>query len=122
MATRTIPEPGDYLVRCDYSGFVYPASEMVKLPNGALVHQSRQELTHVDHPQRFVRALPDPRPLTDVRPRGPTSSYCPVRYLVDGNGNLLDLWATAVNKQTLIDTYSEVGVASVGCTLQVWPG
>lgn len=118
---RRRPAPGVPLAQSDQSGFAFPMDEMVQQWDGQLVHWSEEEPRH---PQDFVRARPDPSPVKNPRPRagqdvGSTTSlagdYCPVRYL-----NGIDQWGSSPALSVLMQTYAAVGVASVGCTLQVW--
>lgn len=67
MPVRNTHRPGDYLMTDDESGYTHYRSEMVERWDGAWVHWSNNETRH---PQEFVRARNDPRPLRDIRPDG----------------------------------------------------
>lgn len=120
----------DYLVVSDRSGFVYPASEMVTQWDGLLVHRSEVEERN---PQEFVRARKDPEPLTDVRPRGDTGQYCPVRYTQVSGGTLIDNWPPgsiaamshgpngSIFNPGIATSAADPNGMAVGCTFQVYP-
>lgn len=67
MAIRNTHRVGDHLMVDDESGYTHYASEMVERWDGAFVHHTNNETRH---PQEFVRARNDPRPLKNVRPDG----------------------------------------------------
>lgn len=50
---------------CDLSGFKYPLRELVKQPDGAMVHRS---FADKPHPSDFPRAPRPERPLPYTRP------------------------------------------------------
>jgi len=59
------PKLGDYKMRCDRSGHVFPASEMRKEWTGMWVHQDYWEPRH---PQDFVRGRADNQRVPVARP------------------------------------------------------
>lgn len=65
MAIRNTHRVGDYLMVDDESGLTHYASEMEQIWDGSWRHCSN---TETRHPQEFVRARNDPRPLRNVRP------------------------------------------------------
>lgn len=65
MPIRNTHRVGDYLMVDEESDLVHYRSEMVQRWDGAWVHHSNNESRH---PQDFVKARNDPRPLQHVRP------------------------------------------------------
>lgn len=65
MPSRHRHRVGRYLIVDDESGIVAYDDQIVKRWDGALVRQKAYETRH---PQEFVRARNDPKPLKDVRP------------------------------------------------------
>lgn len=85
----------------DRSGFVFPASEIVRQWDGLLVHESEEEPRH---PQEFVRGVVDDYAVRNPRPPAPYESTVSTgntatfsvelvdrdgNELVDRNGNIL---------------------------------
>jgi len=66
MPLRNRHRIGDYLIVDDESGLTIYASQARKLWDGTMRHFKSYETRH---PQEFVRAKSDPKPLMDVRPR-----------------------------------------------------
>lgn len=58
---------GDYLVMDDFTGMPEWRSKMAKTWDGFLVGVRGNEQEFGRHPQTFVRAKADPKPLVDVR-------------------------------------------------------
>ena len=63
---------GEWLVRDDESGFVYPSGEMTTRWDGAVVHYANNEERN---PQEFVNAYNDPVVVSPIRPRQDTDPY-----------------------------------------------
>lgn len=68
---RNSHRPGRYLMVDDESGLTYYDDEMVRQWDGAFVHIKNVETRH---PQEFVKARSDPRPLKHVRPAAEVSA------------------------------------------------
>ncbi len=67
MIRRTY-RPGDWLVKCDRTGFTVYASDTRKEWNGLRV---RKESFETRHPQDFVKGREDRQAVPDARPRPP---------------------------------------------------
>ena len=80
---------GSYLVVDDYSGFPEWKENIARTWDGFLVRRSGNEQELQRHPQTFVRAKPDPRPLTEVRLLTDTTAYDPALD-VPVNTNVVD--------------------------------
>ena len=85
MAIRNTHRVGDYLMVDDESGLTHYASEMVQIWDGSWRHHSNAETRH---PQEFVRARNDPKPLRHVRPDGFSPSIDNTFDLVIGETNV----------------------------------
>ena len=68
---------GDYLMVDDISGFTEWRSNMVRRYDGIMMKRSGNQDEIGRHPQEFVRAKPDPRPLTEIRLLTDTTAYDP---------------------------------------------
>lgn len=53
---------------CDFSGFKYPLSQLVRNWDGAMVHYSFRDKRN---PQDFVRGVPDDQRVPNPRPEAP---------------------------------------------------
>ena len=69
MPSRHRHRVGRYLIVDDESGIVAYDDQIVKRWDGALVRKKAYETRH---PQEFVRARNDPKPLKEVRPAVPS--------------------------------------------------
>lgn len=62
-------KPGDYWMLCDQCQLKMRASESGKRWDGLIVHKDpKRGCMESRHPQEFVRAVPDQKPLPVVRP------------------------------------------------------
>lgn len=106
--------PGRHLVVSDESGLVRYDDETVKLWDGRIVLKSEYEERH---PQEFVKAGRDPKPLKDVRPRQAFDDPgCPVIRPYIGNTNI-PTPLTGIGASIFAPA---IGQAEVGCTLIVY--
>jgi hypothetical protein len=60
-------KPGDYLVKCDRTGFTYYRSQCRTEWNGLLV---RKESWEARHPQDLIRSIRDDQSVPDPNPPG----------------------------------------------------
>ena len=74
MAIRNAWRVGRYLMQDDESGFIRYDDQMVERWDGVWFQRSGNEDEIARHPQEFVKAFNDPRPLKDVRPRADSSA------------------------------------------------
>lgn len=74
MPIRNGWRPGHYLMVDDESGRVYWDDEVVRKWDGLFFRLAGNEDEIARHPQEFIRAKKDPKPLKHVRPLAPTSA------------------------------------------------
>ena len=95
--------PGDWAAICDQCGMKYKASQLRKRYDGFMVCSADWETRH---PQEFVRAVPDNRPLPWTRPEAP-DQFISVTY------NPLTLSCSVFGHFSQAD-YAEADCAIVG--------
>lgn len=134
MPIRNTHRIGDHLMMDGESGIVHYASKMVRRWDGIMVHVTNNEPRH---PQEFVRALRDPKALTNVWPDGAYPRGCSIvysgmnigEYTVDADAtanttiptpegaafHVFDLGIAA----TAANAYDEIAGMEIGCTFIV---
>lgn len=107
--------PGDWLVKDDESGFTLYASETVRRWDGLIVRKDQNE---PPHPQWFIRAKDDPRPVSPVRTRELAGRICStVSEYIPGTTTKRPKGAAA----HLHIADQGIGSMEIGCSFMVYP-
>lgn len=107
--------PGEWLVVDDESGHVVHSSDVVKRWDGIYVRKDQNE---PPHPQWFVRAKDDPRPVPFVRPDEPSGRLCrSISEYIPGTTSKRPKGAAG----HLYIADQGIGSMEIGCSFMVYP-
>lgn len=106
---------GDWLMEDEESGKVCYAKELVRDYRGFF---TRKKYADQEHPQDFIKALNDPRPLPYSHPIPVSSSICNYASVFVGNTSVTA--ATDYAAYHLFEA-SGIGDMEIGCSFIIYP-